>query len=132
MTDERIVELYAEAELAVVPSLYEGFSLPAIEAMCDGHLPRRHRRRRAAGGHRQPTATPCCSAAAGDVEALAARSAAASTTPSCGPASAPPAASGWSSGGAGGTAPQLTVEQYREVLAMPANVAKLRRNGRIT
>ena len=31
--DERIVELYAEAELAVVPSLYEGFSLPAIEAM---------------------------------------------------------------------------------------------------
>lgn len=34
--DERIVELYAEAELAVVPSLYEGFSLPAIEAMSCG------------------------------------------------------------------------------------------------
>ena len=34
--DERIVELYAEAELAVVPSLYEGFSLPAIEAMATG------------------------------------------------------------------------------------------------
>ena len=34
--DERIVELYAEAELAVVPSLYEGFSLPAIEAMSTG------------------------------------------------------------------------------------------------
>jgi glycosyltransferase involved in cell wall biosynthesis len=32
----RIVELYAEAELAVVPSLYEGFSLPAIEAMSCG------------------------------------------------------------------------------------------------
>ncbi len=31
--DERIVELYSEAELACVPSLYEGFSLPAIEAM---------------------------------------------------------------------------------------------------
>ena len=33
VTDERIVELYSEAEIAVVPSLYEGFSLPAIEAM---------------------------------------------------------------------------------------------------
>jgi glycosyltransferase involved in cell wall biosynthesis len=33
---ERLVELYAEAEVAVVPSLYEGFSLPAIEAMACG------------------------------------------------------------------------------------------------
>lgn len=33
VSDERIVELYSEAEVAVVPSLYEGFSLPAIEAM---------------------------------------------------------------------------------------------------
>lgn len=30
---DRLVHLYAEAEVAVVPSLYEGFSLPAIEAM---------------------------------------------------------------------------------------------------
>ena len=36
VSDERIVELYAEAELAIVPSLYEGFSLPAIEAMASG------------------------------------------------------------------------------------------------
>jgi glycosyltransferase involved in cell wall biosynthesis len=36
VSDERIVELYAEAEAAVVPSLYEGFSLPAIEAMACG------------------------------------------------------------------------------------------------
>ena len=36
VSDDRIVELYAEAELAVVPSLYEGFSLPAIEAMSCG------------------------------------------------------------------------------------------------
>jgi glycosyltransferase involved in cell wall biosynthesis len=36
VTDERIVELYASAEVAVVPSLYEGFSLPAVEAMACG------------------------------------------------------------------------------------------------
>ena len=34
--EEEIVRLYSEAELAVVPSLYEGFSLPAIEAMACG------------------------------------------------------------------------------------------------
>ena len=32
----RMVELYAEADVAVVPSLYEGFSLPAVEAMACG------------------------------------------------------------------------------------------------
>jgi glycosyltransferase involved in cell wall biosynthesis len=36
VTDQRIYELYSESELAVVPSLYEGFSLPAIEAMACG------------------------------------------------------------------------------------------------
>ncbi|MDQ6695921.1 MAG: glycosyltransferase family 4 protein [Actinomycetota bacterium] len=36
VSDERIVELYSESALAVVPSLYEGFSLPAIEAMSCG------------------------------------------------------------------------------------------------
>ncbi len=34
--DARIVELYNESACAVVPSLYEGFSLPAIEAMSTG------------------------------------------------------------------------------------------------
>lgn len=34
--DGELVRLYAEAELAVVPSLYEGFSLPAVEAMACG------------------------------------------------------------------------------------------------
>lgn len=32
ISDDRMVELYAEAQVAVVPSLYEGFSLPAVEA----------------------------------------------------------------------------------------------------
>ncbi len=36
LSDEALVRLYAEADLAVVPSLYEGFSLPAIEAMACG------------------------------------------------------------------------------------------------
>ncbi len=36
VSDDRIVELYSEAQIAVVPSLYEGFSLPAIEAMSCG------------------------------------------------------------------------------------------------
>jgi glycosyltransferase involved in cell wall biosynthesis len=34
--EQRIIELYSEAQVAVVPSLYEGFSLPAIEAMSCG------------------------------------------------------------------------------------------------
>jgi glycosyltransferase involved in cell wall biosynthesis len=36
VSDERIYEMYSESELAIVPSLYEGFSLPAIEAMSCG------------------------------------------------------------------------------------------------
>lgn len=33
VSDAQLVELYGEASVAVVPSLYEGFSLPAVEAM---------------------------------------------------------------------------------------------------
>jgi glycosyltransferase involved in cell wall biosynthesis len=36
MSDHDLARLYGEAEVAVVPSLYEGFSLPAIEAMSCG------------------------------------------------------------------------------------------------
>jgi glycosyltransferase involved in cell wall biosynthesis len=36
VTDEELARLYRQAEVAVVPSLYEGFSLPAIEAMSCG------------------------------------------------------------------------------------------------
>ncbi len=36
ISDDELAINYAEAEVAVVPSLYEGFSLPAIEAMACG------------------------------------------------------------------------------------------------
>ena len=36
ISDDELAGLYAEAQVAVVPSLYEGFSLPAIEAMACG------------------------------------------------------------------------------------------------
>ena len=36
ISDDELARLYGEAEVAVVPSFYEGFSLPAIEAMSCG------------------------------------------------------------------------------------------------
>jgi len=36
ISDTELADLYSEAQVAVVPSLYEGFSLPAIEAMACG------------------------------------------------------------------------------------------------
>ena len=36
ISDDELARWYASAELAIVPSLYEGFSLPAIEAMSCG------------------------------------------------------------------------------------------------
>jgi glycosyltransferase involved in cell wall biosynthesis len=36
ISDEELAELLASAEIAVVPSLYEGFSLPAVEHMASG------------------------------------------------------------------------------------------------
>lgn len=36
ISDDELARHYAQAEVAVVPSLYEGFSLPAIEAMACG------------------------------------------------------------------------------------------------
>ena len=36
VSDSRLVEMYAESSLAIVPSIYEGFGLPAIEAMACG------------------------------------------------------------------------------------------------
>ena len=36
ISDDELARAYAQAQVAVVPSLYEGFSLPAIEAMACG------------------------------------------------------------------------------------------------
>ena len=128
--DERIVELYAEAELAVVPSLYEGFSLPAIEAMCTGTclvatdggaLPE-------VTGRDGDTVLQC---KAGDVESLTAAIRRglddADLRTRVGAAGRQRVVERWS----WKHCAQLTVDQYREVLAMPANVEKLRRNGRL-
>jgi glycosyltransferase involved in cell wall biosynthesis len=127
--DERIVELYAESELAVVPSLYEGFSLPAIEAMATGIA------LVATDGGALPEVTgtdgdTVLSCPAGDAEALAAALRRglddAELRARVGDAGRRRVVERWS----WKHCAQLTVDQYREVLAMPANQAKLRRNGR--
>ena len=130
VSDERIVELYAEAELAVVPSLYEGFSLPAIEAMCagiclvatdGGALPE-------VTGTDGDTVLQCV---AGDAEALATTIRRGLDDPEL---RARVGANGrrrvldrwtWR------RCAELTVDQYREVLSMPHNIEKLKRNGRL-
>jgi glycosyltransferase involved in cell wall biosynthesis len=127
--DERIVELYAEAELAVVPSLYEGFSLPAIEAMSTGIC------LVATDGGALPEVTgtdgeTVLQCPAGDVDALAAAIRRglddADVRARVGEAGRQRVVERWS----WRHCAQLTVDQYREVLAMPDNQAKLRRNGR--
>jgi glycosyltransferase involved in cell wall biosynthesis len=130
VSDERIVELYAEAEMAVVPSLYEGFSLPAIEAMCTGTplvatdggaLPE-------VTGADGDTVLQC---PAGDKDALAATIARGLDDPELrarvGAAGRQRVLDRWT----WKLCAQQTVEQYREVLAMPQNIEKLRANGRI-
>jgi len=128
--DERIVQLYAEAELAVVPSLYEGFSLPAIEAMSTGiclvatdggALPE-------VTGKDGDTVLQC---PAGNVDALAAAIRRglddAALRARVGAAGRQRVVQRWS----WKHCAQLTVDQYREVLAMPDNIEKLRKNGRL-
>jgi glycosyltransferase involved in cell wall biosynthesis len=124
VTDERIVELYAEAELAVVPSLYEGFSLPAIEAMSTGiclvatdggALPE------VTGTHNE-TVLQCPAA---NSEALAVAIAtgldSAELRARIGEAGRQRVISRWT----WKHCAELTVEQYREVLDMPHNRVKL-------
>ena len=130
VSDERIVELYAEAELAVVPSLYEGFSLPAIEAMCSGTP------LVATDGGALPEVTgvdgeTVFRCTAGDAGSLAATIASALDAPdrreAVGAAGRQRVLERWT----WRRCAELTVDQYREVLAMPQNIEKLRRNGRI-
>ena len=129
VTDERIVELYAESEMAVVPSLYEGFSLPAIEAMATGTC------LVATDGGALPEVTgtdgdTVLACPAGDSEALAATLRRGMDDPALrariGDAGRRRVVERWS----WRHCAQLTVDQYHEVLAMPQNQAKLRRNGR--
>ena len=130
VSDERIVELYSEAELAVVPSLYEGFSLPAIEAMCSGTplvatdggaLPE-------VTGTDGETVFRCRK---GDADDLAATIRRALANPelraAVGAAGRRRVTERWT----WRRCAEMTVEQYREVLAMPQNLAKLRVNGRL-
>jgi glycosyltransferase involved in cell wall biosynthesis len=130
VSDERIVELYAEAELAVVPSLYEGFSLPAIEAMCTGTP------LVATDGGALPEVTGAdgetvfrCTA--GDVSSLATSIRQALAQPEAraaiGTAGRQRVTERWS----WRHCAELTVDQYREVLDMPDNIEKLQRNGRL-
>ena len=130
VADQRIVELYAEADLAVVPSLYEGFSLPAIEAMCSGTplvatdggaLPE-------VTGNDGETVFRCRKGDAGDLAAAIRRA-----------LDDPEARARVSDAGRQRVlerwtwkrCAELTVDQYREVLAMPQNIEKLQRNGRL-
>lgn len=126
VSDERIVELYAESELAVVPSLYEGFSLPAIEAMSTGiclvattggALPE-------VTGRDNETVLSCPPA---DADSLAATIRRGLDDPALrqrvGEAGRKRVVERWS----WRHCADLTVEQYREVLAMPHNGKKLHR-----
>lgn len=129
VSDERIVELYAAAELAVVPSLYEGFSLPAVEAMCSGTP------LVATDGGALPEVTgvdgeTVLQCAAGDSAALATTIARGLDDPDLrarvGAAGRQRVLERWT----WRRCAEQTVEQYREVLAMPHNIDKSRRNGR--
>ena len=127
--DETIVELYARSTLAVVPSLYEGFSLPAIEAMSTGIC------LVATTGGALPEVTgrdgdTVLSCPPGDVDALAAAIRRglddAELRARVGAAGRKRVVERWS----WRHCAQLTVEQYREVLTMPRNLELLAKRER--
>ena len=126
VSDERIVELYAESTLAVVPSLYEGFSLPSIEAMSTGIC------LVATTGGALPEVTgrdgdTVLSCPPGDADALAAALRRGLDDEQLrikiGAAGRTRVVERWS----WRHCASLTVDQYREVVMMPHNVEKVRR-----
>ena len=126
VSDERIVELYAESTLAIVPSLYEGFSLPSIEAMSTGIC------LVATTGGALPEVTgrdgdTVLSCPPGDADALAAALRRGlddeQLRAKIGAAGRTRVVERWS----WRHCASLTVDQYREVLMMPHNVAKVHR-----
>ena len=126
VSDDRIVELYAESTLAVVPSLYEGFSLPSIEAMSTGIC------LVATTGGALPEVTgrdgdTVLSCPPGDADALAAALRRGlddeQLRAKIGAAGRTRVVERWS----WRHCASLTVDQYREVLMMPHNVAKVHR-----
>ena len=126
VSDERIVELYAESTLAIVPSLYEGFSLPSIEAMSTGIC------LVATTGGALPEVTgrdgdTVLSCPPGDADALAAALRRGlddeQLRAKIGAAGRTRVVERWS----WRHCASLTVDQYREVLMMPQNVAKVHR-----
>lgn len=126
VSDERIVELYAESTLAVVPSLYEGFSLPSIEAMSAGIC------LVATTGGALPEVTgrdgdTVLSCPPGDADALATALRRGlddeQLRTKIGAAGRTRVVERWS----WRHCAALTIEQYRDVLMMPHNIDKVRR-----
>jgi glycosyltransferase involved in cell wall biosynthesis len=68
ISDSKLAELVASTELAVVPSLYEGFSLPAVEHMASGTPLVASR----TGALPEVTGAAACLVTPGDAEELAA------------------------------------------------------------
>lgn len=93
ISDAELVDLVRSAQIACVPSLYEGFSLPAAEAMATGtpsSRPPAARSPRSPG----PTGRPASRCRPATRARWPWRSPGCSTTRNCGPASARPAAPG--------------------------------------
>ena len=129
VTEQRIVELYNEAELAVVPSLYEGFSLPAIEAMSCG-VPLVTTTGGALPEVTGPDGETCLQVPPGDAEALAARIRWALRQPSLRATVGAAGRERVKSNYSWTATAQRTVEHYRALLAVQTSPHRQRRTLR--